>query len=86
MISHSSRGGMQSVRTGWVATTRTKAKRLETSSPVAVVRQGSVFQARLGSRSASARTDSGFRSGLATDRRRPTLPLRSGTAKLVSGP
>ena len=28
MISHSSRGGWWSLRTGWVATTRTKAKRL----------------------------------------------------------
>ena len=34
---------------------------------------------------AIVRTDSGLRSGRATDRRRPTLPLRSGTAKIVSG-
>src|SRR6266511_172364 len=31
MISHSQRGGRQAVRTGCVATTRTNAKRLETS-------------------------------------------------------
>jgi hypothetical protein len=47
---------------------------------------GSVLQTCAGSRLASARTDSGLRSGRATDRGRPTLPLRSGTAKLVSAP
>ncbi len=46
MISHSKRGGWWSSRTGWAATTRTKAKRLETASPAGVVRQGSVCQAR----------------------------------------
>src|ERR687888_579688 len=83
MISHSARGGRCLLRTGLVATTRTKAKRLSISSPFAAVRQGSRFHAFLGSRSASARSDSGFRSGRGTDRRRPTLPLRSGTAKVV---
>src|SRR6266536_982515 len=84
MISHSSRGGRLLLRIGWAATTRTKAKRLETCSPAGVVRQASVFQARFGSRTASARTDSGFRSGRATERRRPTVPSRSGTAKVVA--
>jgi hypothetical protein len=47
--------------------------------------RGTVFHARAGNREASARSDSGLRSGLATDLRRPTLPFRSGTAKVVSG-
>jgi hypothetical protein len=50
------------------------------------VRQGSSFQARLGSRPASAATDSGFRSGRAAVGGRPVAALRSGTANLVSGP
>src|SRR5262249_30172533 len=86
MISHSQRGGWWRFLTGLVATTRTNAKRPSISSPVGVVRHGSVFQARRGNRFASASTDSGLRSGGATVRGRPTLPLRSGTAKLVSGP
>ena len=56
------------------------------SSPAGVVRQGSVCHAFVGSRSASARADSGLRSGRATVRGRPTGPARSGTAKVVSGP
>src|SRR4030067_854912 len=40
MINHSQRGGWWSLRTGWVATTRTKAKRPWTSSPAGGGRQG----------------------------------------------
>src|SRR6266511_3815724 len=78
MISHSRRGGWWSLRTGWVATTRTKAKRLSMSSPAGVVRQGSVCHASAGSRSASERSDSGLRSGRATLRGRPVAPVRLG--------
>ena len=47
---------------------------------------GKVCHASAGSRSASARTDSGLRSGRATVRGRPLVPSRGGTAKVVSGP
>jgi hypothetical protein len=83
---HSQRGDRWSRGTGSAATTRTKARRPETSSPAGVVQQGSSSQASPGSRSASARTDSGVRSGRATARGRPRAPARAGTAKLVSGP
>src|SRR6266536_3793692 len=86
MISHSWRGGRWSLTTGWAATTRTKAKRLFTFFPAGVSRQVIVFQARPGSRCASASSDSGSRSGRATERGRPVFACRSGTAKVVSGP
>jgi len=69
-----------------VATTRHEGEAALDLLAIRAVRQGSRFQARLGSRAASARSDSGLRSGLASERRRPTLPLRSGTAKVGSGP
>src|SRR5438552_12064522 len=86
MTSHSQRGGWWSFLTGWVAQTRTKAKRLVTSSPAGVVRHESVVHAVSESRVASVRTDSGFWSGRAAVGGRPVVPWRSGTAKIVSGP
>src|SRR6266498_4147472 len=76
MISHSSRGGWWSLRTGWAATTRTKAKRLFSFFPAGVSRQLIVFQARPGSRCASASSDSGSRPA------RFAAPLRHGKRRL----
>src|SRR5438552_14689683 len=86
MIRHVQRGGWWSFLTGWVAQTLTKANRLATCSPAGVVRHESVVHAVSESRSASVRTDSGFRSGRAAVGGRPVVPSRFGTAKIVSGP
>ena len=72
---------------GWAATTRTKAKRPARASTAGRGAAGERLRsASAGSRSASAPTDSGLRSGRATRGGRPRPGRRSGTAKVVSGP
>ena len=87
MISHSQRGGRWSVadRVGRDDADEREAARDAPRRRASSGRAASATPSP-GSRSASARTDSGLRSGRATVRGRPIAPLRSGTAKLVSGP
>src|SRR6266542_2863882 len=73
MISHSQRGGWWSLRTGWVATTRTKAKRPSTSSPAGVVRQDNVVKA-LGREALGERTHRFVLAVGSGDATRPAAP------------